>query len=326
MPLTTDLKTADVIVGFDIHNVCRRAEEAPGPTRNFTNNHKYPTGYLFVGMGKVYAALKHYGLNKNQNTALVLSAQENSEYRRKMYPDYKSGRKHREYPILEVTDPYGKIKEKIPNPVEDFMELLCCVPCVNLLMRKKLLETDDALASMVHQTKKVNKKARFVIVSNDRDLWSLMDDRVTCTSKPGQEFGIDDLRKTFQISDPRLLPLAKALFGDSSDKIKKAIAGVTEDNIPKGFLDKVVFTKTSNLAEDFARALAKNKKEVENSSLKKCIGKEEQIQELVNLIRLRKSLDLDMVAMKPDRKKMKTLLDWYQLKSLVASSDMMFNA
>lgn len=325
MPLTTDIKTAQMFVCFDVHNLTRRAEESPGPTRSFTNQHKYPTGYLHIALGKVYAALKHYGLNKNLRTALVLSAQENSDYRRKKYPNYKAGRKYREYPILDVTDAYGKITEKVPNPVEDFMELLCCLPCINLLMQKKMLETDDALCSFVHQTHKINPKAKFIIVSNDRDLWSMMSDYVTCTSKPGQEFGIEDLRKSFEITDPRLLPLAKALFGDDSDKIKKAIAGVTESNIPKGILDKVVFTKTSNLAEDFMSMLNKNKKKVEASSLKKCVGKAEDLQQLINLIRLRKNLDLKCMRTQPDRKKMKKLLDWYQLRSHAASTDAMFN-
>lgn len=272
----------------------------------------------------MYAALKHYGLNKNLRTALVLSAQENSDYRRKTYPGYKAGRKHREYPLLEVTDHTGKICEKTPDPVQDFMEVLCCLPAINLLMKKKILETDDALCSFVYQTQKINPKARFVIVSNDRDMWSMISDKVVCTSKPGQEFGIPDLQKTFCISDPRLLPLAKALFGDSSDKIKKAIPGVTEDNIPKGF-DNTVFTKTSNLAQDFMKALDRKKKLVEESSLKKCIGKSEELQELINLIRLRKSLELDCVVTQPNRKKMKSLLDWYQLRSHVAGSDFMFN-
>lgn len=214
MPLTTDYKKADVIVCVDVHNLVFRALNSPGPVAKFTNSQKYPTGYLFIALGKINAALRHYGLNQNLKTCLVLSAQENSERRRKKYPDYKAGRKHTELPSVEITDAFGRMLEKTPNPVEDFMELLCCLPVINLLM-PDLWETDDALASFATHVRKVNKKAIVYILSNDRDLWERMGKKVICTSKPDAEFGIKDLEAAYGITNPRLLPLAKTLFGDS---------------------------------------------------------------------------------------------------------------
>ena len=328
MPLVTDEKTAEVFVSFDVHNLVRRAEEAPGPTSRFCNQHKYPTGYLYIALTKVYAALKHYGLNECKRTCLVLSAQENSQRRRDVYPEYKAGRAHREYSVLELTNAYGKLEERSPDPVGDFMDLIMCLPCINIIM-KKPWETDDALASFTHKTKKINPKAKYVIVSNDRDLWGMMADNVICTSKPKEEFSIANLKKDYLITNPKLLPLSKALFGDGSDKLKKAVARVTEENVakslPDGFLDLVKPRKGEKLSVSLASMLAKNHKLVKGTSLEACIGKEAEIQTMIDIIRLRKNLDLLLVKTKPNLKKMQTLLKWYELKSQYQPSEVMMS-
>jgi 5'-3' exonuclease len=323
VPLTVDPYTAEVLVYFDVHNLTFRAAEAPGPPAGFKNKQGFPTGYMFISVGKVYAALRHYGLKHGKRTCLMLSAQENSMHRKKMYPGYKAGRVHREYSSFEVTNYVGKIQERTPDPVQDFMEAMSLIPSVNVVM-KTPHETDDAIASSVTQLKKVNHKATFVIVSNDRDLWALQGPRVICTSKPGAEFTLDDLEKAYLTRNPRLLPLAKALFGDSSDKIKKAVARVTEDNFPKHFLDRVVPVNGESLAESFELALKKNKKLISGTSLEKCLGKTKEIETVLDVIRLRKKLKLLYVTAKPDMKKMLALLDWYELKSLVKGTQEMF--
>lgn len=323
MPLTTNLDDAELFLCVDVANTVKRAAEAPGPTKSFCNRHKYPTGYMHVSIGKIYAALKHYGLNKNLRTCLMLSAQENSEHRRKLYPGYKAGRVRKEYSPLEVTTYTGVLCEKTPAPVDDFMEAMSFFPAINAIMEIPH-ETDDCIASFVTQMKKRNKKAIFVILTNDRDAWALMGPRVICTSKPGEEFTLDNLEKDYLTRNPKLLPLAKALFGDKSDKIKKAVARVTEDNFPRWFFDCVKPTKGKSLVEVFAEALQKNKKRIKGTSLELCIGKEKEISDVLKIIRLRTKLKLQCPANKPDLKKMQALLGWYELRSISAQTEVMF--
>lgn len=323
MPLVTDIDKAQVFVLVDVANTVKRAAESPGPTKSFCNKYKYPTGYMHVAIGKVYAVLKHYGLSKNLLTCLMLSAQENSDRRRAKYPGYKAGRVHKTYAPVEVVTWAGKCCDRVPDPVRDFMEVMAYFPCINLEMGD-IWETDDAIASAVTQLKKRNKSAVFVILSNDRDLWALMGPRVLCISKPKEEFSLDHLEKDYLTRNPKLLPLAKALFGDNSDKIKKAVARVTKDNFVPGFLDKVRKRKGENVAVAFERTLQKNKKLIRGTSLEKCLGRTKEIKAVLSIIRLRTKLKLKMAANKPDLKKMQEMLGWYELKSVCAGTNAMF--
>lgn len=323
MPLVTDLDTVELCLVVDVANTVKRAAEAPGPTKSFCNKYKFPTGYMHVSIGKIYSALKHYGLNKNLRTCLALSAQENSEPRRKLYPEYKAGRVRREYSPLEVTTYTGKICEKTPAPVDDFMEVMACFPAVNIIM-KTPHETDDAIASFTKQLLKRNKKVIIVILTNDRDAWALMGPRVIVTSKPGEEFTLDNLEKDFLTRNPKLMPLSKALFGDSSDNIKKAVPRVTEANFVPGFLDLVKPIKGAGLEVAFAAALKKHKKKIVGTSLEKCVGQEQAIRNVLKVIRLRTKLELLTPANKPDLKKMLSILGWYELRSIASQTEAMF--
>jgi hypothetical protein len=314
MPLTTDIEKAKVFLVVDVANLVWRAAMSPGPVAGFTNSQKYPTGYMFIAVAKIMAALQYYGLSKNLPTCLVLSAQENSDARRKHYPGYKAGRTHKEYQSVEVTDAFGRLIDKTPNPIEDFMELMCCLPSVNLIM-PDMWETDDAIASFVTQTKKSNKTAIFYVLTNDRDDWALMHKRVVITSKPKAEFSIKDLETSFKITNPKLLPLAKTLFGDDSDKIKKVVHGLTESNIPHGFLDTVRPKKKQHAVDAFLERVAEHVRTDPKSSLKKALGMSKELKATYKIAKLRRNLKLHIVRNQANRKKLQQLLSWYELKS-----------
>lgn len=328
MPLTTDIYNADVFLVGDVHNVVRSAEETRSPVAGFrTKAHNYPTGAVFLSMRKIMACAKHYGLNEGKKLCIALSDQENSERRRSKYPNYKAGRVRREYSVFELVEHNGTDATRQHDPIRDFMEFITCLPTIRIVMLDPW-ETDDAMASFVAQTKKINKKAKFIILSKDRDMWSEMGDRVLITGGPGgegDEFGINHLEHKFRITNPKLLPLAKALFGDSSDKLKKAVARVTEDNIPEGFLDLVKYRKGEPLSESFAKALVKHKSTVEGTSLEKCIGQEESIQRMIDLIRLRRKLKLKLVENRGSLKTALSLAAWYEFKSMPSALRDMFS-
>lgn len=101
MPLTTNLDDSEVAIVVDVHNVVRSAEETRGPVAGFRSKaNNYPTGAVFLSVRKIIAMLKCYGLNRNANVSILLSDQENSDRRRKNYPNYKAGRVHREYSVI----------------------------------------------------------------------------------------------------------------------------------------------------------------------------------------------------------------------------------
>jgi hypothetical protein len=246
----------------------------------------------------------------------------------RMCPDYKAGRVRREYSTFELVEHNGVEATRQHDPINDFMEFMACIPSVRIVMLD-MWETDDAMASFVAQTKKTNKKAKFVVLSKDRDLWSEMGDRVQITGGPGgegDEFGIGHLEHKFRITNPKLLPLAKALFGDSSDKLKKAVPRVTEDNIPAGILDKVKHRKGQPLSVSFAKMLAKHKDEIAGTPIEKCIGQEEVIQRMIDLIRLRRKLKLKIVPSRGNLQTALSLCDWYEFKSMPSSLRALFGS
>ena len=324
MPLTTDIDDADVFLVVDVHNVVRTAEETRGPVAGFkTKAHGYPTGAVYLSLRRIIACAKHFGLNSGKKLCLAFADQENKGARLKMYPTYKEGRVHKEYGIFEVVNYTGKDQERPCDPVRDFMEFVELMPSIHIVM-KKPWETDDALAAFTKQVRKRNKKAMFYILTRDRDLWSEMSKRVIVTYGPDKDFSIADVQHAYGITNPRLLPLAKALYGDDSDKLKKAVPRVTVENVPTGMLDRVEIKKGVSLAQSFEEMLCKHKKKVVGTSLELCLGKTDAIQKMIDIIRLRRNLDLLLIENKGNLKKMKQLAAWYEFTSMPKAIDQLF--
>lgn len=324
MPLTTDIDSAEVFLVVDVHNVVRTAEETRGPVAGFkTKAHGYPTGAVYLSLRRIIACAKHFGLNSGKKICLAFADQENKGARLKMYPKYKEGRVHKEYGIFEVVSYVGKDQERQCDPVRDFMEFVELIPSIHIVM-KKPWETDDALAAFAKQVSKRNKSAIFYILTRDRDLWSEQRKRVVITSGPDKDFTIADLQHAYGITNPRLLPLAKALFGDDSDKLKKAVPRVTVENVPEGILDLVKIRKGIPLSQSFEEMLAKHKKQIAGTSLELCLGKSEAIQKMIDIIRLRRNLDLLLVKNVGNIEKMKKLAAWYEFNSMPKAIDQLF--
>lgn len=324
MPLTTDVNTADVFLVVDVHNVVRTAEETRGPVAGFkTKAHGYPTGAVYLSLRRIIACAKHFGLNSGKKLCLAFADQENKGARLKMYPTYKEGRVHKEYGIFEVVNYVGHDQERPCDPVRDFMEFVELMPSIHVVM-KKPWETDDALAAFTKQVRRQNKKAIFYILTRDRDLWSEMSKRVIVTYGPDKDFSIADVQHAYGITKPRLLPLAKALFGDDSDKLKKAVPRVTVENVPEGMLDRVDLQKGVPLSQSFEEMLHKYRKKIKGTSLELCVGKADDIQKMIDIIRLRRNLDLLLVRNKGDIKKMKQLAEWYEFTSMPKAIDQLF--
>jgi 5'-3' exonuclease len=154
--------------------------------------------------------LKHSIGSQHPKLWFALEGEKGSDERRKIYPDYKGNRKPRNF------DPYAEVEQMVR-----YMN--------GVTMGHPLLEADDVLAQMAHP--KLRKDRRLLIVTGDRDLWVYvgrknvgiwLKDHVVDVIEVGAEFGIDN---------PRALPLVKALFGDTSDNIKSAVARMRHEPI-----------------------------------------------------------------------------------------------
>jgi 5'-3' exonuclease len=80
-------------------------------------------------------------------------------------------------------------------------------------------EADDAIASYV---KHRSKGGRTVIVSEDKDLWQLITNRVTVWGKQGSEITSERCLSYLGVR-PEQVPMLKALLGDPSDNIQRGV-------------------------------------------------------------------------------------------------------
>jgi len=132
---------------------------------------------------------------------LVLADSGRETFRKEILQDYKSNRK--EAP--------KELKVQIPL-CESAFETLGLKIC-----KKEGFEADDLIAGAVKFFK--DKYDRCVIVSQDKDLSQLVDEKVALFDvSKNKIMGPEDIKKNFGVS-PDKIPLFLALVGDSSDNI-----------------------------------------------------------------------------------------------------------
>ncbi len=136
-----------------------------------------------------------------------------SARRRAIFADYKQGRRPQ-----KLNRYYDDIPDTIGNrnrQVALLVEALKYVPVRQMYVTE--CEADDAIAYM---TRYHYRDKKCIIVSSDKDLYQLIDNRVTQWS-PGQKTYIteDKVRDKFGISVPNFVT-ARAFTGDPSDGIK----------------------------------------------------------------------------------------------------------
>lgn len=178
-------------------------------------------------------------------------------WRREFYPDYKINRDVKDTSKDEFD--FGKVFNyaktvAIPNLCEEFGCIKVSCECA---------EGDDIIAVLTKKILNENNKNKVVIISSDRDMLQLYQDRVTIITAQGQirtpSVDIEKLTKvkvddTFSAAD---FLLFKILIGDGADNIpnikpgigaKKALALVTDRNKLKKIL-----IEDSVARESFAR-------------------------------------------------------------------------
>jgi DNA polymerase-1 len=102
-------------------------------------------------------------------------------------------------------------KEEDKDGIEPLKEALKEMNCTTVMDENS--EADDAIATFVSQ----NKKDKNIIISSDKDLWSLIGGKtqVICSS---ESISLDKVLAEFG-TPAKGVPVSKALFGDSSDNL-----------------------------------------------------------------------------------------------------------
>lgn len=183
--------------------------------RNFTinpsqNDNGVPIGGIkgfLLGLG---AAIKHI---KPTRVIICFDGKGGSARRRKIYPDYKAGRK----PVMSA---HGKTFSKDDTRLLMSQQLTRLTDYLSVLpvtvMSTENIEADDAIAYIAKQ---IYPESNKFIMSTDKDFLQLVDDKCCVWSPTKKVFYFrNEVEDLFGIK-PENLALLRAILGDKSDNI-----------------------------------------------------------------------------------------------------------
>ena len=281
---------ADVLLLVDVHNLSFKSYYAP-VKNEMLDKSGYPTYHYMVALSKIASVVEY--ISFIGKVCIVLSSDEYPTKKKKLFPEYKTGRNNvlKEYNVRTLD---GVEQSVTINPVRDIKKLLNLIPHCTISIPSKDEETDDIIATAT----KLFKDKICYILSNDKDLWQLKSSRVRVIYKEYPAIALltkEVLRtKFFGIDDPRLIPLVKTLTGDSSDRLK----GVYR------FPRKVIPSLTYDMFKGKPmRALTKLKGLVTKSVKYKIESDTKRLVQLYKIIKLNKNLKVSLSFHKGNLKK-----------------------
>jgi len=175
-------------------------------------------------------------------TIIVFDGKGGSVRRKKLYPDYKAGRKPLKRPnrIEGLSD--QNESENMRRQFRRLLEYLKCLPVT--FMSIENIEADDSIAYI---GKQILKDSQITIMSTDKDFYQLVDDRISVWS-PTRKILYDRKRieEEFEIKSENFI-YYRMIDGDKSDNIN-GVKGMALKTIRKKFpflKDKII----SNLEE-----------------------------------------------------------------------------
>jgi len=164
----------------------------PGSAPDLCRADGYPTGHVYRFFRTIYKWKRDYGGH------LVFCYEGGEKYRYSLFPGYKAGRK----------------REVDFNPAPDVKRLLSLIACTEL--QPIDAEADDAIAAFIQR----KRNASHLILSSDKDLWTLRSPQVQIVSFQEMLSEADvqkSCTKHYGVAAPKSITLAKALYGDKSD-------------------------------------------------------------------------------------------------------------
>lgn len=195
------------ILIFDFSNLAYQALFAV--TRTPEVLEKEFDGHIPIFISKVQALLAKLA---DGNCEIIFALDSFPQAKKDIYPEYKEGRKRFDF------DPKKGLLAALSNTL-DFK-----------IAKVKGYEADDVIGTIVAK----NPDKNCVIISSDKDLWTLMRYR-NCNvySIHKNEYVTHEMFvEEFNIVNYEQLPLVKALWGDSSDNVKNKLPRAQKHMIP----------------------------------------------------------------------------------------------
>lgn len=181
---------------------------------------------IYHGGGNPYALFYNMMVQlQDTEVKVVCDGMNSRKYRKDIHPGYKAGRDQGDDPV------YWDVYENCKN-------LALCFPN-NSVVRMEDGEADDYIA--------FKAKAGDTVISNDRDLWPLLDKGVTILLNASSKVDMDAIETKFGVRTPKLIYLYKALVGDTSDKIpgKRGFGAAAWTKMP--YEDKMLYLNHFNV-------------------------------------------------------------------------------
>lgn len=248
----------------------------------------YPTGHIYRFFRTLHKWKREFG------GKFVFCYEGGEKYRFSLFPGYKEGRK----------------KDRDFDPTPDAKRLISFLRCLELKPRDA--EADDAIAAFVTR----NSDAHHLILSSDKDLWTLRGHKVSIVSFRDfleESYVAKSCKKNFGTDSPMSMTLAKALYGDHSDRIpgvprllKKHVAHVLE--------------KARDVDEFYATLEG-----VPEATVRKLQEYREQVTLMHEVVQLRPGVRLRRRERPGDPEGLTSFLREFECGSLIAHVDLMCN-
>lgn len=212
---------APTVLILDGAHALRRALYAPN-TRELSNSQGVPTGGVFQFFNSLNSTLSSFRCS----AVVVCWEGGHSERRMELYPEYKDRHIDPDAPVerdqFGMTDYeyYGHQMSWVKKILEYYG-----IPQVSVVGK----EGDDVLYQVIHLL-----KGNKIIVSEDRDFFSLISEDVSCYRPIKKEYvELGNFEDISGYQSPRHFLYAKCLMGDGSDNIPSVAKGVGEGTISK---------------------------------------------------------------------------------------------
>jgi 5'-3' exonuclease len=192
---TTYLLTMNTLLIIDVSNLAYRSAYAP----ELKTSQGRISGHIYHTVKSILALINTRLATLDLRLCFCYDGINSKQIRQAILPEYKGNRTPHDF-----------------NPMPEVTSLLKLWPGIHI--EQMYYEGDDA----IHFAVRNRKGAPCIVWSGDRDLWSLMATPGCSVFSPNLErFVLDeDVTKHYHlIGHPERIPLAKALFGDSSDNI-----------------------------------------------------------------------------------------------------------
>ena len=204
-----EAKYNDRVLLVDFLNTFLRSF-AGSPTMDNNGNH---CGGI---SGTLYSIGNAIRLSRATRCILIADGKDNSERRRKIYPDYKVKRKM-QWNLNRTYNFNSKEEENHAMEVQmvKVIQYLDKMPVQFLIIDK--VEADDVIAYVANNV--LPKESHVTIMSSDKDFLQLVDDRIDVWSPTKKKmYDADKVKEDFHISPANFL-MYKKLIGDASDNI-----------------------------------------------------------------------------------------------------------